>query len=56
MPSVIKVKDWYSKSLQDLLEFPSTEAYGIPSAFTDNRRKEVDMLLTGMNEARQGWG
>lgn len=49
MPSVIKVKDWYAKSFQDLLEFPSAEAYGIPSSFTNNRRKDVAALLNGGN-------
>lgn len=47
MPSVIKVRDWYAKSLQDLLEFPKAETFGVRSQLVDNKRMEMDGLLDG---------
>jgi len=45
MPSVGKVRDMYSKSFQDLLEFPRPETYDIPSELTNNARAHLDALL-----------
>ncbi|KXS16257.1 alpha-ketoacid dehydrogenase kinase [Gonapodya prolifera JEL478] len=45
MPSVVRVSDWYSQSLQDLAEFPAPEEYDIPPLLLDNRREKIEELL-----------
>ncbi|KAJ3283043.1 hypothetical protein HK104_010580, partial [Borealophlyctis nickersoniae] len=38
MPSVIRVKDWYTQSFQDLMEFPGPEKYGMKRDAIDGGR------------------
>ena len=33
MPSVAKVKNWYTQSYEELITFPKAEEFGIPSSF-----------------------
>ncbi|KAJ3052172.1 hypothetical protein HK097_006766, partial [Rhizophlyctis rosea] len=32
MPSIVRVKDWYTESFKELTEFPTPEAFGLPKA------------------------
>ncbi len=45
MPSIGKVKQMYTKSFQDLLEFPRPETYDIPVELVSNARPHLDSLL-----------
>ncbi|KAJ3088654.1 hypothetical protein HK102_008255 [Quaeritorhiza haematococci] len=53
MPSVVRVKDWYTQSFQELIEFPRPEEYKVHKDFIVEKASPE---LTKGNTGRREWG
>ncbi|TPX30895.1 hypothetical protein SmJEL517_g05642 [Synchytrium microbalum] len=50
MPSVIKVKDWYTQSFNELIEFPKPEDYGVPRSAIVQKTGPVKYYNDAVNQ------